>query len=79
MTVLFCILIEGIQLVSKVGVFDVDDIIMNTFGSVMGYLIFRIAVLNHRKTKRKREAERDKEQAYSGRKAVQGSYLKDGV
>ena len=72
-TVLFCFLIEGIQLVSKVGVFDVDDIIMNTFGSVMGYAIFRIVILNHRMTKKKREAERDKEQVYKGRKAVQGS------
>ena len=41
-TVLFCVLIEGIQLVTKVGVFDVDDIIMNTFGSIAGYVLYRI-------------------------------------
>lgn len=41
-TVLFCVLIEGIQLVTKVGVFDVDDIIMNTFGSIVGYILHRM-------------------------------------
>ena len=41
-TVLFCVLIEGVQLVTKVGVFDVDDIIMNTLGSVTGYILYRI-------------------------------------
>ena len=47
-TVLFCILIEGLQLVTKVGVFDVDDVIMNTFGSSLGYVIYLISVMNHR-------------------------------
>ena len=41
-TVLFIVLIEGIQLVTKVGVFDVDDIIMNTIGSVTGYILYRL-------------------------------------
>ena len=63
-TVLFCILIEGIQLVSKVGVFDVDDIIMNTFGSVVGYGLYRIV----RKPGRNagRQAERHKNRIYRG-------------
>ncbi len=36
----FSLLIEGIQLVSKVGCFDVDDIILNTLGGFLGYLLF---------------------------------------
>ena len=37
--VLLC-LIELIQLVSKVGSFDVDDLMLNTLGGVLGYLTF---------------------------------------
>ncbi len=36
----FSLLIEIIQLVSKVGCFDVDDIILNTLGGFLGYLFF---------------------------------------
>lgn len=34
--------IELIQLVSKVGSFDVDDLILNTLGGVLGYILFVI-------------------------------------
>lgn len=34
--------VESIQLVSKLGSFDVDDIMLNTLGGVLGYLLFRI-------------------------------------
>lgn len=34
------LLVELIQLVSKVGSCDVDDIILNTLGGLLGYLIF---------------------------------------
>lgn len=40
----FSLLVEIIQLVSKVGSFDVDDLLLNTIGGAMGYLIF--VVLN---------------------------------
>ena len=36
----FSLLIECIQLVSKVGSFDVDDMILNTLGGSLGYLCF---------------------------------------
>ena len=36
------LLVEGIQLIGKVGCFDVDDLILNTLGAVMGYVIFLI-------------------------------------
>jgi glycopeptide antibiotics resistance protein len=33
---------EAGQLISRRGVFDVDDIILNTLGSFLGYLLYRI-------------------------------------
>ena len=34
--------IELLQLVSRVGVFDVDDLFLNTLGSILGYYVYRI-------------------------------------
>jgi len=39
----FSLTVELIQLLFKVGIFDVDDIIMNTIGGMIGYLCFFIA------------------------------------
>lgn len=41
LTASFCI--EIMQLVCRVGSFDVDDLLLNTVGSLAGYLIFRAA------------------------------------
>lgn len=35
----FCI--ESIQLLYKIGIFDVDDLLLNTIGGVLGYLVYR--------------------------------------
>jgi glycopeptide antibiotics resistance protein len=43
--VLSCILsfvIESVQLYTKLGSFDVDDIILNTIGAIIGFLLFVI-------------------------------------
>lgn len=37
---LFSIVVEVFQLVTKVGRFDVDDLILNTIGVGIGYLLF---------------------------------------
>jgi glycopeptide antibiotics resistance protein len=37
----FSLLVETIQLVTKVGSFDVDDLMLNTLGGVIGYLMFK--------------------------------------
>ena len=37
---LFSCAVEVTQLISKVGSFDVDDIILNTLGVILGYIIF---------------------------------------
>ena len=34
--------VETIQLVTRVGIFDVDDLLLNTLGAALGYLIFAI-------------------------------------
>ena len=43
-TILLCFefsaVAEVIQLVTKVGCFDVDDLMLNTFGGCIGYLVF---------------------------------------
>ena len=35
-------LVEAFQFVSRVGSFDVDDLLLNTIGGVLGYIIFVI-------------------------------------
>ena len=44
----FSLLVECIQLVSKVGSFDVDDLLLNTLGGVMGYVFFKLCDLVRR-------------------------------
>lgn len=36
------LLVEIIQLITKVGSFDVDDLLLNTIGGICGYLVYRI-------------------------------------
>ena len=38
----FSLFVETIQLISKVGSFDVDDLILNTLGVALGYLVYRL-------------------------------------
>lgn len=40
---LMSLIVETIQLVTKVGCFDVDDLMLNTLGVVLGYLIYYIS------------------------------------
>lgn len=46
----FSMLIETIQLVTRLGVFDVDDLILNTLGGLFGYLLYAAG-----KSKRRRK------------------------
>ncbi|MGN0160901.1 MAG: VanZ family protein [Lachnospiraceae bacterium] len=41
--------IEVLQLISKVGSFDIDDIILNTLGGVAGYFIFLMMMKKRKK------------------------------
>ena len=55
----FSFLAEGIQLITKVGAFDVDDILLNTIGGFFGFLSYHIVkiIVNkkiiHNKNRRK--------------------------
>lgn len=42
-TFLFSLCIEFTQLVFRIGVFDVDDLLLNTIGGIIGYLCYLIA------------------------------------
>ena len=42
LTGLFSLLVEVVQLVSKVGAFDVDDILLNALGGLVGFLCYAI-------------------------------------
>ena len=43
----FSLFVEVVQLFSKVGSFDVDDILLNTLGVLGGYALFRLIHLWH--------------------------------
>jgi len=42
LTGLFSLLVESVQLVSKVGAFDVDDILLNALGGLVGFLCYSV-------------------------------------
>lgn len=52
LSVLFSLAIELIQLYTKVGVFDVDDILMNSIGGILGYIAYSILSSLYRKLQR---------------------------
>lgn len=45
---LLSLFIETVQLIFRVGVFDVDDLIMNTLGGMIGYIGYRIGKCMYR-------------------------------
>lgn len=54
-TFLFSLCVELLQLVAKVGVFDVDDLILNTVGGLFGFWVYYILLLMNRRKERKDE------------------------
>lgn len=40
---LFSLAVETVQLVTKVGCFDVDDLLLNTIGVMLGYVVYYIS------------------------------------
>lgn len=41
-TFLFSLCVELLQLIARVGVFDVDDLILNTLGGLLGFFVYYI-------------------------------------
>ena len=54
------LLVETVQLIAKVGCFDVDDIFLNTIGGMLGYLVYALV---QRKRDRDADARRLKERS----------------
>jgi len=48
-TFLFSFSVELLQLVEKVGVFDVDDLILNTLGGLAGFWVYYVLLLINRR------------------------------
>ena len=56
------LVIEIVQLVTRIGSFDVDDLLLNTIGGILGYFVYKIFVgakskqdkSKHDKTKKRR-------------------------
>lgn len=47
--------VEIVQLVTKIGSFDVDDLLLNTLGGILGYFVYKImAAKNANKRKKKK-------------------------
>ena len=55
---LFSLCIETLQLITKVGVFDVDDLMMNTAGGLIGWISYCIIRFIYHKWKAKNKKER---------------------
>ena len=55
------LLVELIQLVTKVGSFDVDDIVLNTLGGMLGYFVYRAAVFFQKKRDAKKEKKSERQ------------------
>lgn len=53
--------VETLQLITKLGCFDVDDLVMNTLGAAIGYLIFAPAYYIYK---------REKGESEHGKKAI---------
>lgn len=56
-TFLFSLCVELLQLVAKVGVFDVDDLILNTAGGLLGFFVYYLLLLMNRRREKRDERE----------------------
>lgn len=58
LSLLFSLAVEAIQLYLKVGIFDVDDLFMNTLGGTIGYITYSIGGILYRSMNRNGEPKR---------------------
>ena len=57
LSIFFSLAVETSQLLLEVGVFDIDDILMNSIGGIVGYIIFVIAYSLYKKNDKIKEEE----------------------
>jgi glycopeptide antibiotics resistance protein len=60
LSLLFSVAVETVQLLLQVGIFDVDDIMLNTLGGMIGYMIYLTGSLLFRKHGTKHKKNRRK-------------------
>jgi len=60
MSILFSLSVEVAQMLLKVGIFDVDDILLNSIGGILGYLFFAICNSIYRRAHAKNKKKRGK-------------------
>ena len=60
LSLLFSLLVEVVQLLLKVGIFDVDDLLLNTLGGMLGYVVCRLYMRLFVRLKRKQKTNRRK-------------------
>lgn len=60
LSILFSLTIETLQMLYKVGIFDVDDILMNSIGSILGYLLFALCHKIYRKSTHSKKHRRER-------------------
>ncbi len=53
---LFSLFVETVQLISKVGTFDVDDMFLNTLGGILGYFLMWLLFLRRMALQRRKTA-----------------------
>ncbi len=58
LSLLFSLTVETIQLYLKVGIFDVDDLLLNTVGGSLGYIFFAICHVFYRSLNHKQKVKR---------------------
>lgn len=51
-TFLFSLCVELLQLVARVGVFDVDDLLLNTLGGLLGFFVYYLLLLINRRSEK---------------------------
>lgn len=51
--ILFSICVETIQLFTQVGSFDVDDVMLNSIGTAVGFLVYWLMLKKHRSSMRR--------------------------
>ena len=55
-TMFFSLCLEVLQLLTQVGSFDVDDILLNCVGALLGYAVFSRCLRDARRTQEKQDA-----------------------
>ena len=54
-TFLFSLCVELLQLTARVGVFDVDDLILNTIGGLFGFILYYLLLRINKRSENRRE------------------------